>query len=227
MRPFQLCLLLTAASAAICTPALAASSNFNAGAEGWTSAFNGNEPVVWDGGAINVYDNTDGWSYLQAPEAYLAPLATGGSFSFDLRHEQSGFGTGRDYGVRVALTGAGTTVIAELAPPTDNWLRYSFSLTEAAGWRVFGTTQLAYTNSAPVADLALLGSVLGNLSGVYIATDYTNGNRGNGGVDRTFVDNVSLTSPVPEPSTWAMMLAGAAALATWARRRAEGQAYTF
>jgi hypothetical protein len=51
------------------------------------SAYNGGEPVVWVDGAIRVDDNTTEWAYLQAPVAFLAPIATGGSFSFDLWHQ--------------------------------------------------------------------------------------------------------------------------------------------
>lgn len=57
MRPFHLCLLLTAASVT-CAPALAATSTFDSGAEGWTSVFSGDEPVVWSDEAPNVPDNT-------------------------------------------------------------------------------------------------------------------------------------------------------------------------
>jgi PEP-CTERM motif len=37
-------------------------------------------------------------------------------------------------------------------------------------------------------------------------------NNASGSTDQGFLDNLSLTSPVPEPSTWAMLLAGFAAL---------------
>lgn len=206
--------LLLAAVLAVGAPAHAMTSTFTTGDEGWTTDSNGNEPVVWnDIGFIDVHDKTNDWAYLKAPASFLAPIAAGGSFRFDLRHEV-GEGEGRNYGVRVALSGAGTTLIAELDPPTDAWTTYVFPLTEGAGWRSFDSPQRDYTNQASLADLALLNAVLGNLSGVYIATDYTNGNRGNGRIDRTFIDNVQLlAAPVPEPDTWHMLLAGAAMLA--------------
>jgi len=206
--------LLLAAAVAAVAPAQAMTSSFDTGADGWTAAFNGDEPVVWNAaGFIDVHDNTDDWAYLGAPAGFLAPIAAGGSFRFELRHEASE-GESRNYGVRVALTGAGTTLIAELDAPTDFWTTYVFHLTEGAGWRSFGNTQQDDHGGAPEADLTLLNAVLGNLSGVYIATDYTNGNRGNGRIDRTFIDNVQLlAAPVPEPDTWHMLLAGAAMLA--------------
>ena len=206
--------LLLAAALAAGAPAHAMTSTFTTGDEGWTTDFNGDEPVAWnDVGFIDVHDKTNDWAYLKAPASFLAPIAAGGSFRFDLRHE-AGEGEGRNYGVRVALSGAGTTLIAELDPPTDVWTTYVFPLTEGAGWRSFGSTQQDYHAGAPPADLALLNTVLGGLSGVYIATDYTNGNRGNDRIDRTFIDNVQLlAAPVPEPDTWHMLLAGAAMLA--------------
>ncbi len=212
--------LLLAAVVATCVPAQAMTSTFHTGAEGWTTDSNGDEPVVWnDGGFIDVHDKTDDWAYLKAPASFLAPIAAGGTFSFDLRHEASE-GESRNYGVRVALTGAGTTLIAELDAPTDSWMPYVFHLTEGTGWRSFGSTQQDYHAGAPEADLALLNAVLGNLSGVYIATDYTNGNRGNGRIDRSFIDNVQLlAAPVPEPQPWAMLAAGRMAVGWLSHRR--------
>ena len=178
--------LLLAAVLAVGAPAHAMTSTFTTGDEGWTTDFNGDEPVAWnDVGFIDVHDKTNDWAYLKAPASFLAPIAAGGSFRFDLRHE-AGEGEGRNYGVRVALSGAGTTLIAELDPPTDVWTTYVFHLTEGAGWRSFDSPQ----------------------------RDYTNGNRGNFRIDRTFIDNVQLlAAPVPEPDTWHMLLAGAAMLA--------------
>ena len=195
----------------------AATSSFASDAEGWVSAFNGGQPVVWADGAISVDDNIDQWAYLQAPASFHAPIAAGGAFSFDLRHVFTGLAAA--YGVRVALTSGSTTLIAEAAIPTDQWQRYSFALTEAAGWRSFSNTQQSYSNLAPLATLATLNAVLADLDGVYIATDYTNGNILNGQLDRSFIDNVALTGPVPEPQTWAMLAAGLVALGWIARRR--------
>ncbi len=196
----------------------AATSSFDAGAEGWISVNNDNQPVVWTDFAIRVDDKSDGWAYLQAPVSFLSPVAAGGVFSFDLRHAYDGLAPA--YGVRAALTGGGFTLIAEAAIPSSAWTRYSFALAEGAGWRSFSDTQQPYRNNAPLASLATLTTVLANLTGVYIATDYTDGNIGNGrGLDRTFIDNVALTAPVPEPQTWAMFAAGLAALGWMARRR--------
>jgi PEP-CTERM motif len=196
----------------------AATSSFAADAEGWTSAFNGGQPVVWADGAISVDDKVDEWAYLKAPVSFHEPIAAGGAFSFDLRHAYTGLAPA--YGVRVALTSGSTTLITEGAVPTDQWKRYSFALAEGAGWRSFSSTQLDYNTNAPLATLATLNAVLAKLDGVYIATDYTNGNIGNGrGLDRSFIDNVALTAPVPEPQTWAMLAAGLLALGWIARRR--------
>lgn len=196
----------------------AATSSFAAGADGWVSANNDSQPVVWADGAISVDDKSNGWGYLQAPAKFLDPVAAGGVFSFDLRHVYDGLAPA--YGVRVALTGAGTTLIAEATIPTTTWTPYSFALAEGAGWRIFSDTQQPYSTSASLASLSTLSAVLANLTGVFIAADYTDGNLSNGqGLDRTFIDNVALTAPVPEPQTWAMLAAGLVALGWTARRR--------
>lgn len=203
-----------AAALVAAAPVQATISSFDTDAEGWTTAFNGSEPVVWNaGGYIDVHDNTDDWAYLRAPASFHAAVAAGGSFSFDLRHEATE-GESRNYGVRVALTGGGFTLIAEGDAPTDVWQTYVFHLAEGMGWRSFSDTQQDYNAGAPAADLPLLNTVLGHLDGVYIATDYTTGNRSNGRIDRSFIDNVQLlAAPVPEPGPWHLMLAGAAMLA--------------
>lgn len=219
MPQARVCLLIAAAAVA-CAPVWATTSTFTTGDEGWTTAFNGIETVVWnDAGFIDVQDRTDEWAYLKAPDSFHAPIAAGGTFSFDLWH-QAGEAESRDYGVRVALTSGSTVLIAEADAPTDFPLNYVFNLTPDAGWRKFGSTQQDYTSGAEAADLAMLNSVLGNLDGVYIATDYTNGNRGNGRIDRTFIDNVQLlAAPVPEPQPWAMLAAGLMAVGWLSHRR--------
>ena len=219
MRPTPLRLVLAAALLASSTTQ-AASSSFNADAEGWTAEGNGNATVDWADGAISMLDVTEGWAYLQAPDSYRAPVAAGGSFSFDLRHEATGTQP-RAYGVRVALTSGSTTLIAEAAKPTADWVRYDFALAPSAGWRSFSDLQQRYEDTAPEATLETLTTVLGALTGVYIAADYTDANAFNGlGIDRTFIDNVQLlAAPVPEAEPWAMLAAGLAALGWLAKRR--------
>jgi hypothetical protein len=205
------------------TPASwAATSTFDSGTEGWITVFNGAQPVEWLADQIAVNDKSSEWSYLSAPASFLADAATGATLSFDLRHEESG-GLPREWGVRVALVGAGLNVISELAIPSTNWARYTFSLASGgvgnAAWRVFGSTQLEYVSSAPLASAQQMSAVLSNLQGLYIATDYTRGTLQQGQLDRTYLDNVTLMAPVPEPGSWALMVAGLAAVALGLRRR--------
>lgn len=208
---------------AVMTPAAwAATSTFDSGTEGWITVFNGGQPVEWLGDQIAANDKTSEWAYVAAPASFLADAATGATLSFDLRHEESG-GLPRQWGVRVALVGAGLNVISELAIPSTNWASYTFSLASGgvgnAAWRVFGSTQLEYTSSAPLASAQQMSAVLSNLEGLYIATDYTQGTLQQGQLDRTYLDNVTLTAPVPEPGSWALMVAGLAAGALGLRRR--------
>jgi Laminin B (Domain IV) len=209
--------------AALMTPAgWAATSTFDSGAEGWTSVFNGGQPLEWLGGSIAVNDKTDEWGYVAAPMQFFGDATPGAELSFDLRHEENA-GLPRLWGVRVALVGAGLNLISELGIPGTNWARYSFDLASGgvgnAAWRVFSSTQLEYSSNAPLASAQQISAVLSGLQGIYIATDYTRGTLQQGQLDRTYLDNVTLTAAVPEPGAWALMLAGLTAVALGIRVR--------
>ena len=191
------------------------SATFDADAEGWTSEGNGGGGLSWEStggnpdGHLKMDDVNNGWGYFKAP-TISQPLLYGGSFSFDLRHEGVGSNV---YNVRVALQGAGLTLINESVLPTDSWATYSFTMDENTGWRKFSDLAQNYSNAEPAASQAEVQSVLAAPTGLFIAADYNDFS--SSGQDETYLDNVNVDA-VPEPAT--MVLAGAAGLA-WLRRR--------
>ena len=211
-------------------PALAAGT-FDTGSEGWTSFDNATAPV-WNsvggnpGGYLSVVDGDDGWAYLSAPASYLAPILSGGTFSFDLRHSAPSGRFPLLYDVRVGLSGAGINLIAESVRPTQDWTTYSFNLDLTGGWRVHSSLANNYNPANPVPTLLQFQNVLASLTGVYISSDYTNGTSLVGVTDITQIDNVRFTGPaaVPEPATWALMIGGFGLVGSALRRRALARA---
>lgn len=198
-------------------PALALGS-FDAGGEGWGSEGNGALPSWHDAGFISLVDADNGWAYFRAPADYLVPVGVGGNFSFDLKHSPDNGSFPLQYGVRVGLQGAGLTLIAEASVPTTDWLHYSFSLDAAGGWRLHASLAQNYDAGNPAPSAAQFAAVLNNLSGVFIAADYTNGNLITNPpvTDLTYLDNVAL---VPEPGSSALLAAGLLTLLALRHRR--------
>lgn len=186
-------------------------STFNADKEGWTLFQNSGPNFDWiasggnPAGHLGATDNTSDWAYVQAPSTFLVPALYNGTFSFDLQHDnlQEPPGFPGIFNVRVGMQGAGLTLINEAGLPTLNWVNYSFQLNETAGagWRKFSNLSQNYSAAAPLATLAEMQSVLGGLSRLVIATDYTLASTDSNvpQIDRTYLDNVRLTT-VPEPS---------------------------
>lgn len=229
MAVFSLLLAASCAQAGIVT------STFDTDADGWTMFQNAGPLFGWvatggnPDGHIGATDQTSDWAYVQAPSKFLAPAAYGGTFSFDLKVQSLDQPVGYSgiFNVRVGLQGAGFTLINEGALPTLSWTNYSFTLDGTSGWRkFFSTPQIPsplsqnYSSSAPLATQAEMQAVLAGLTRLVIATDYTLASTDSNvpQVDRTYLDNVRLTT-VPEPSSLVLFSIGSCLAAIGASRR--------
>jgi hypothetical protein len=178
-----------------------ADSTFDSDNEGWVSFQNGGAVVVHvatggnPGGFISSVDISDDWGYVLAPITFNAPALYGGELTFDLRAFTSEpVSWPIIFDVRVGLVGDGLTLINESTTPTGQWTGFSFALDENSGWRKFSSLDQNYTTGAPVPTQAEIQGVLANLTGVYIAADYTNGTTDEGVTETTEIDNVRIVA---------------------------------
>ncbi|MGH6646759.1 PEP-CTERM sorting domain-containing protein [Aquabacterium sp.] len=123
----------------------------------------------------------------------------GGTLSFDARLESAIDAYWPEFGTITLFSTLGSVAVDVAAgdAPGLGWATYSVTL-DAASW-----------NTTP----EILSTVLANLQQVDISLE-----AGNGPIEILHIDNVRLSSAVPEPTSWAMTGIGLLALG-WARRR--------
>lgn len=222
-------------------------SSFDVDTDGWTRFQN---PGITDGevkyhatggypdGHISMLDVSGGWGYVKAPDKFTDnPAPYGGGFTFALKIENSEpINVPNQYNVRVALTGGSGTeysLINEVGSlPTTSWQEFGFVLDESAGagWRSFSNINQNYSGGGSLIDETTFTDVLNNLTGVFIAADYSDAAIGvytpyPAAIDRTFIDYIQFdtlppnSEPVPEPGTVILLGIGLVGLGMYGYRR--------
>ncbi len=197
-----------------------ATSSFDAGDEGWSivsfsDLYDNDYSVVGTytptfapaggdpGGFISTIDPDGGDFTFSAPGAYLGDQSgkIGGTFSYALRHTGSiDFQT-----TDVLIAGNGLRLVWQSQPPltpSAAWSTVSLVVAPSPEWHF-------ESNDGALASLTDFQDVMGNVTGVYIRGEFTNGQETAG------LDNVYL---VPEPSTASLLLAALLLFALLGRR---------
>ena len=191
-----------------------ASTDFDSSTEGW-NGINGVLNFHWvatggqSGGFVQGRDFGAGEVWLfDAPTAYLGDqsAAYGGTLSFYLRQST----TANQFTTPlpdVKITGNGMSLVIDAGDnPGLDWTSYTVTLKPGA-WHI-GDLNGAFATKAD------FETVLADVSALRIRAEYSNAR---GDVDG--IDSVKLLAvPVPEPRTYALMLAGLGAVGFMARR---------
>jgi hypothetical protein len=198
--------------------AAGAASTFDSGADGWhISDYLGNGTGVanWVNGVIQKADQF-GETSFHAPTKFNGDWSSlyGSTLSFDLTE------TGRDAladNYYTAVIASGTNVLYWYGgAPTTSFTTFVAQLSISdARWRLGGTGFDALSGAAPTE--ADFKGVLSNVTRLQINAEFITG------ADNSRLDNVIL-GPVPEPETYAMLLAGLGLIAASVKRRKANQA---
>ena len=160
------------------------------------------------GGYFSAADPSSGSFYFQAPAAFLGNLApyAGGTLSWDTIYTPTGSPWSDDPDI---ILSNGTTALFYDGnlDPAGAWTHVSVTLAPGAGWTVgsFG---------GPAATASDFAAVLPSVTLLRLRGEFYNGV-----AETTGVDNVALTSAVPEPKTWALVAVGILLLGRSVRTR--------
>ena len=181
------------------------SYTFDADAQGFTINEPAGELTHVAPGYLRIKDLTDATNVqLILPAAAMGDWSAynGGTLSFDARLESPIGSYWPEFGA-VTLTssqGAATLDVVPDGQPGLDWKTYTVKL-DAATWSK---------------DAGSFAAILSNQQRVEI-----NMEAGNGAIETIHVDNVKVTSAVPEPSTWALSLMGVGVLGAALRRKSK------
>lgn len=171
----------------------------------------GTQGVTYNsGGYISATDPSNYSFYFDAPDKYTGNLSaySGGTLSFDTFYTPNETSSAWRDDADIMLTSGSTHLVWQAASnPGATWTHVNVVLGVSQGWKI-GTI---HGNDATASEIA---NALSNVTALRIRGEYVNGV-----VETTALDNVVLT-PVPEPETYAMFLAGLGLMGAAARRRA-------
>ena len=154
------------------------------------------------GGFISDQDPSGSFFYFAAPSKFLGnmSIAFGGEFNFDLVISQEAT-TSAGNNAGVIFVGADTTLKYGVDQPSTIFSTFSVPLNSTSDW-------FLYTNNAIQPTDGEILNVLGNLNAIYIREEWVSAVG-----ETTSLDNVQFTSTIPEPSTFALMIALCVSLA--------------
>ncbi|MFO1385974.1 MAG: laminin B domain-containing protein [Chitinivorax sp.] len=158
------------------------------------------------GAYIDFHDPSSGSFYFSASTAYLGDLSSyfGGRLSYAQQVFAGGGSEWRDNPDLILIGNGQAYVYQHATNPGSSWQQFAVTL-DGAGWH-------RGTLSGATVGASEFQTALGSVSALYVRGEYINGV-----FETTGLDNVAL-NPVPEPETWAMLIAGLGVVA-WARRR--------
>ena len=170
----------------------------------------GTQGVTYNsGGYISATDPSNYSFYFDAPDKYTGNLSaySGGTLSFDTFYTTKETASAWRDDADIVLTSGSTHLVWQAASnPGTDWAHVSVVLGVSQGWKIGSISG----SNATAADIA---NALSNVTALRIRGEYANGL-----VETTALDNVVL-APVPEPETWAMLVAGLGLIGALRRRK--------